>query len=123
MQNKIFSIIFSEILILVLIIITNLIIIEDHFLSTKTPFWFLSYFLAGFFLVFLCSFLLAKFLSYIVLKPLQTINFENLEAIPYKELKILLEKIKSKNKAVKTQFKYLRRKKQELQSLTQNMSD
>ncbi|ARE80433.1 PAS domain-containing sensor histidine kinase [Campylobacter helveticus] len=123
MQNKIFSIIFSAILILVLIIITPLIIMEEPFLSTKTPFWFLSYFLVGFFLVFLCSFLLAKFLSYIVLKPLQTINFENLETIPYKELKNLLEKIKSKNKAVKTQFKYLRRKKQELQSLTQNMSD
>ena len=123
MQNKFFSIVFSAILILVLIIITPLIIIEESFLSTQTPLWFLSYFLAGFFLVFLCSFLLAKFLSYIVLKPLQTINFENLETIPYKELKNLLEKIKSKNKAVKTQFKYLRRKKQELQSLTQNMSD
>ena len=35
----------------------------------------------------------------------------------------MLEKIKLENKAVKIQFKHLKRKKQELQSLTQNMND
>lgn len=59
----------------------------------------------------------------ILLKPLQTINFKNLENFPYPELGALIEKIKSQNKAVKTQFKHLKKKKQELQSLTQNMND
>ncbi|EAJ1632454.1 PAS domain S-box protein [Campylobacter upsaliensis] len=123
MQKKLFSIIFSVIFALVFFINAFLILSEEEFFIGKDFSWLLSCVLAEFFLVFLCSFFLARFLSYIFLKPLEKIDFENLEHIPYPELKKMLEKIKLENKAVKIQFKHLKRKKQELQSLTQNMND
>ncbi|MGI0406749.1 sensor histidine kinase [Helicobacter himalayensis] len=127
MQKKIFFIIFSTILSLV--ILTNGILIfiaesfVESFLTQQTLPWLLAYVFIMFCLVFLSSTLVARFLTHMLLKPLQTINLENLEHFPYPELGALLEKIKSQNKAVKTQFKHLKRKKQELQSLTQNMND
>ncbi|HEO8744308.1 TPA: PAS domain S-box protein [Campylobacter upsaliensis] len=123
MQKKLFSIIFSVIFALVFFINAFLILSEEEFFIGQDFSWLLFCFLAEFFLVFLCSFFLARFLSYIFLKPLEKIDFENLEHIPYPELKKMLEKIKLENKAVKIQFKHLKRKKQELQSLTQNMND
>lgn len=123
MQKKLFSIIFSVIFALVFFINAFLILSEEEFFIGQDFSWLLSCVLAEFFLVFLCSFFLARFLSYIFLKPLEKIDFENLEHIPYPELKKMLEKIKLENKAVKIQFKHLKRKKQELQSLTQNMND
>ncbi|EAI7242602.1 PAS domain S-box protein [Campylobacter upsaliensis] len=123
MQKKLFSIIFSVIFALVFFINAFLILSEEEFFIRQDFSWLLSCVLAEFFLVFLCSFFLARFLSYIFLKPLEKIDFENLEHIPYPELKKMLEKIKLENKAFKIQFKHLKRKKQELQSLTQNMND
>ncbi|EAM0277269.1 PAS domain S-box protein [Campylobacter upsaliensis] len=123
MQKKLFSIIFGVIFALVFFINAFLILSEEEFFIGQDFSWFLSCVLAEFFLVFLCSFFLARFLSYIFLKPLEKIDFENLEHIPYPELKKMLEKIKLENKAFKIQFKHLKRKKQELQSLTQNMND
>ncbi|WP_270972006.1 ATP-binding protein [Campylobacter upsaliensis] len=123
MQKKLFFIIFSVIFALVFFINAFLILSEEEFFIGQDFSWLLSCFLAEFFLVFLCSFFLARFLSYIFLKPLEKIDFENLEHIPYPELKKMLEKIKLENKAFKIQFKHLKRKKQELQSLTQNMND
>ncbi|EAI6210729.1 PAS domain S-box protein [Campylobacter upsaliensis] len=123
MQKKLFFIIFSVIFALVFFINAFLILSEEEFFIGQDFSWFLSCVLAEFFLVFLCSFFLARFLSYIFLKPLEKIDFENLEHIPYPELKKMLEKIKLENKAFKIQFKHLKRKKQELQSLTQNMND
>ena len=123
MQKKLFFIIFSVIFALVFFINAFLILSEKEFFIGKDFSWLLSCVLAEFFLVFLCSFFLARFLSYIFLKPLEKIDFENLEHIPYPELKKMLEKIKLENKAFKIQFKHLKRKKQELQSLTQNMND
>ncbi|MBX7490816.1 sensor histidine kinase [Helicobacter turcicus] len=123
MQKKIFFIIFSTILSLVILTNGILIFIAESFLTQQTLPWLLAYVLIVLCLVFLSSALVARFLYHILLKPLQTINFENLEHFPYPELGALLEKIKSQNKAVQTQFKHLKRKKQELQSLTQNMND
>ena len=115
MQKKLFFIIFSVIFALVFFINAFLILSEEEFFIGQDFSWLLSF--------FLCSFFLARFLSYIFLKPLEKIDFENLEHIPYPELKKMLEKIKLENKAFKIQFKHLKRKKQELQSLTQNMND
>ncbi|MCI5969420.1 ATP-binding protein [Helicobacter sp.] len=122
MQKKIFFIVLGTILSFVLIINTPLVLMTKPF-SQQTLLWLLPYLTIGFCLIVLCSGLLAKFLSRILLKPLQTINFENPESFPYPELNALIEKINSQNKAVKTQFKHLKQKKQELQSLTQNMND
>ncbi len=122
MQKKIFLIIFSVILSLVLVSNGILFFVTESF-SSNEVFWLLSFILIEFCLIILGSALVARLLSCILLKPLHTINFENLENFPYPELKSLIEKIKTQNKALTTQFKHLKRKKQELQSLTQNMND
>lgn len=123
MQKKFFLILFSAIFSLVLTLNVPLLLKLKSFFQSQTPFWVFSYLVIEFCVIVLCSALLARFLSMILLRPLQTINFKNLENFPYPELGALIEKIKFQNKAVKTQFKHLKKKKQELQSLTQNMND
>ena len=121
-KKKIFLIISSSLLGLALAVNILLILMTQSFFDQQV---FLDSFLLYSRLVhcYTMQCFLARFVSQILLKPIQTINLENLENFPYPELKALIEKIKSQNKAVKTQFKHLKKKKQELQSLTQNMND
>ena len=123
MQKNFFLTIFSVIVGLVALISAPLFLKLESFFKEQATFWIFSYGAICLCLIALCSILLAKLLTQIFLKPLQKINFESLDNFPYPELGEFIERIKSQNKAVKTQFKHLKKKKQELQSLTQNMSD
>ena len=90
----------------------------DIFLS------FLPYIICEIIAVLIFSFFLAKYLTYIILRPIYDIDLKNLdENLPYPELKILIETLKKQNKIIKSQFKNLKQKRQELQSLTKGMKD
>lgn len=85
---------------------------------------FMPYIVGEIIVVLIFSFLLAKYLTHIILRPIHDIDLKNLdEDLPYPELKILVETLKKQNKVIKNQFKHLKQKKQELQSLTQGMKD
>ena len=85
---------------------------------------FIPYIVAEIIAVLIFSFLLAKYLTHIILRPIYDIDLKNLdENLPYPELKILIETLKKQNKIIKSQFKHLKQKRQELQSLTKGMKD
>lgn len=85
---------------------------------------FVPYIIGEIIMVFIFCFLLAKYLTHIILKPILTINLKHLDKdFPYPELQALIEVFKKQNKTIKNQFKHLKQKKQELQSLTQGMHD
>ncbi|MEE3777421.1 ATP-binding protein [Campylobacter sp. CX2-4080-23] len=85
---------------------------------------FIPYILGEIIAVLIFSFLLAKYLTHIILRPIYNIDLKNLdEDLPYPELKILIETLKKQNKIIKSQFKNLKQKRQELQSLTKGMKD
>lgn len=85
----------------------------------------LPYFLVEFCIVILCCVFLARFLTQTILKPITNISLDNPldKNFPYPEFRTFIEKIKLQNRTIKNQFKHLKQKKQELQSLTQNMND
>ena len=85
----------------------------------------LPYFLVEFCIVILCCVFLARFLAQTILKPITNISLDNPldKNFPYPEFRTFIEKIKLQNRTIKNQFKHLKQKKQELQSLTQNMND
>lgn len=85
---------------------------------------FIPYIVAEIIVVLIFSFLLARYLTRIILRPICDMDLKNLdENFPYPELKVLIETLKKQNKIIKSQFKHLKQKRQELQSLTQGMKD
>lgn len=82
------------------------------------------YFLCEILLALLGSFLLARFLTKAIVKPILNIDTANLKNDSlYQELHSFVHKIKTQNKTIKTQYKRLEQKQQEILQLIENMND
>lgn len=82
------------------------------------------YFLCEILIALLGSFLFARFLTRAIIKPILNIDIANLKNDSlYQELHSFVHKIKTQNKTIKTQYKRLEQKQQEILQLIENIND